>query len=229
MRILSITHGPTVPGGVFDDVVEAAGHELERWVVPFGGLPQPVSSYDALMVFGGSMHPDQNEQFGWLEREAEVLARALVEGVPVLGVCLGAQMLARAAGAWVGPAPEPEVGWFDIELTAAGLSDPVLGVLAPRTEAFQWHLYTFGIPDGGTELARSKVCTQAFRVGARAWGIQFHAEVTLEMMRAWTNEDPDDLPVDAEDFLEAAETRIAHWNDQGRALCAAFLEIAKPR
>ena len=65
--------------------------------------------------------------------------------------------------------------------------------------------------------------------GARAWGIQFHAEVTLEMMRAWTNEDPDDLPVDAEDFLEAAETRIAHWNDQGRALCAAFLEIAKPR
>ena len=169
MRILSITHGPTVPGGVFDDVVEAAGHELERWVVPFGGLPQPVSSYDALMVFGGSMHPDQNEQFGWLEREAEVLARALVEGVPVLGVCLGAQMLARAAGAWVGPAPEPEVGWFDIELTAAGLSDPVLGVLAPRTEAFQWHLYTFGIPDGGTELARSKVCTQAFRA-ARAPG-----------------------------------------------------------
>ena len=75
MRILSITHGPTVPGGVFDEVVQAAGHELERWVVPLGGMPQPASSYDALMVFGGSMHPDQDEQFGWLEREAEVFAQ----------------------------------------------------------------------------------------------------------------------------------------------------------
>ena len=229
MRILSVTHGPTVPGGVFEDVARAAGHELERWVVALGGAPQPVSSYDALMVFGGSMHPDQDKEFAWLEREAEMLARAVAEDVPVLGVCLGAQMLARAAGAWVGRAPEPEVGWFEVELTAEGLNDPVLGVLAPRTEAFQWHHYTFGIPDGGTELARNKVCTQAFRVGARAWGIQFHAEATLEMMRTWAAEDPDDLPVGAEEFLAAAETRIADWNDQGRALCAAFLETAKPR
>ena len=228
VRILSVTHGPSVPGGVFDEVVQTDGHELERWVVPFGGMPQPVSSYDALMVFGGSMHPDQDEQFAWLEREAEMLARALAEGVPVLGVCLGAQMLARAAGAWVGRAPEPEVGWFEIELTAAGRNDPVLGVLAPRTETFQWHHYTFGIPDGATELARSELCSQAFRVGERAWGIQFHAEVTLEMMRAWTIEDPDELPVAAEEFLAAAEARIADWNDQGRALCGAFLEMANP-
>ncbi|MGI8480439.1 MAG: type 1 glutamine amidotransferase, partial [Gaiellaceae bacterium] len=159
MRILSVTHGPTVPGGVFDEVVEASGHELERWVVPLGGSPQPASSYDALMVFGGSMHPDQDERFDWLEREAEVLRDALAEGVPVLGVCLGAQMLARAAGAWVGPARESEIGWFEVELTPQGRRDPVLGVLSPRTEAFQWHHYTFEIPGGGTELARSSVCT----------------------------------------------------------------------
>ncbi|MBA3375232.1 MAG: type 1 glutamine amidotransferase [Actinobacteria bacterium] len=226
MRILSVTHGPTVPGGVFDQVVEASGHELERWVVPLGGSPQPASSYDALMVFGGSMHPDQDERFAWLEREAGVLREALAEDVPVFGVCLGAQMLARAAGAWVGPAGEPEVGWFEVELTPEGRSDPVLGVLSPRTEAFQWHHYTFEIPGGGTELARSSVCTQAFRVGERAWGIQFHAEVTLDMMRTWTAEDPDDLPVGAEEFLAAAETRIANWNEQGRALCAAFLKMA---
>ncbi len=224
MRILSVTHGPTVPGGVFDEVVVAAGHDLERWVVPLGGMPQPVSTYDALMTFGGSMHPDQDAQFGWLEREAEMLAQALAEGVPVLGVCLGAQLLARAAGARVGPAPAAEIGWFEVELTPEGISDPVLGVLSPRTEAFQWHHYTFEIPRGATELARSAVCTQAFRVGERAWGIQFHAEVTLEMLRAWTNEDPDELPVNTEEFLAAAETRIAGWNEQGRALCAAFLK-----
>jgi len=228
VRVLSVTHGPTVPGGVFDEVVEAAGYELERWVVPLGGSPQPASRYDALMVFGGSMHPDQDEQFGWLAREAEVLKEALADEVPVLGVCLGAQMLARAARAWVGRAPEPEIGWYEVELTPEGRSDPVLGVLPARTHAFQWHHYTFEIPAGGTELARSQVCTQAFRVGERAWGIQFHAEVTLEMMRTWTAEDPDDLPVGAEEFLAVAEARIARWNDQGRALCAAFLETANP-
>jgi GMP synthase (glutamine-hydrolysing) len=224
MRVLSVTHGPSVPGGVFDEVVEDAGHELERWVVPLGGTPQGVSSYDAVMVFGGSMHPDQDERFGWLQREAEVLREALSENVPVLGVCLGAQMLARAAGAWVGPAREPEVGWFEVELTREGRADPVLGVLPPRTEAFQWHHYTFEIPIGAVELARSDVCTQAFQVGERAWGIQFHAEVTLEMVQAWTAEDPDDLPLPAEDFLAATRARIAEWNEHGRALCRAFLD-----
>jgi GMP synthase (glutamine-hydrolysing) len=226
MRVLSVTHGPSVPGGIFDDLVESAGHELERWVVPLGGVPQPVSSYGAVMVFGGSMHPDQDERFGWLEREADVLRAALSDDIPVIGVCLGAQMLARAAGAGLGPAREAEVGWFEVELTEAGREDPVLGVLPQRVEAFQWHHYTFEIPTGASELARSDVCAQAFRVGECAWGIQFHAEVKLEMVQAWTAEDPDDLPMPAEDFLAETRARIAGWNEHGRALCGAFFEIA---
>jgi len=227
MRVLSVTHGPTVPGGVFDEVVEATGHELERWSVPLGGAPQPPGSYDAVMVFGGSMHPDQDEHFGWLEREADFLRGALEEEVPVIGVCLGAQLLARAAGAWVGPARAPEIGWLEVELTPDGRSDPVLGVLPPRTDAFQWHRYTFGIPNGGMELARSDVCTQAFRLGRHAWGIQFHAEVTQPMVEAWAAEDSDDLPVPVDDFLAETTSRIGAWNEQGRQLCTAFLEAAQ--
>lgn len=226
MRVLSVTHGPSVPGGVFDEVVEAAGHERERWVVPLGGTPQPPSRYDAVMVFGGSMHPDQDEQFPWLEREAEFLRAVLADEIPVLGVCLGAQLLARAAGARVGPARTPEVGWFHVELTAEGQADPVLGVLPPRIEAFEWHYYTFEIPDAGTELARSDSSTQAFRVADHAWGIQFHAEATLEMVTAWTTQDHAELPIPAEDFLAATRSRITPWNDHGRALCAAFLRCA---
>ena len=113
-----------------------------------------------------------------------------------------------------------------MELTPEGRRDPVLGVLPPRTESFQWHHYTFETPSGATELARSAVCTQAFRIGERGWGIQFHAEVTLEMVQAWTAEGPADLPVPAEDFLAATRARIAGWNDQGKALCSAFLEDA---
>jgi GMP synthase-like glutamine amidotransferase len=226
MRVLSVTHGPSVPGGVFDEVVEAARHDLDRWVVPVGGAPQPPSSYDAVMVFGGSMHPDQDGEFGWLEREEAFLRRALDEDVPVVGVCLGAQMLARAAGAAVRPAPEPEIGWFDVELNGVGLDDPVLGVLPARTEAFEWHSYTFDVPSGGAELARSATCVQAFRAGPRAWGLQFHAEVTLPMLRAWIAEDGHELPVAPEEFVGEAEARMERWNEHGRRLCEAFLATA---
>ena len=216
-----MTHGPSVPGGVFEEVIAEQGHELERWVVPLGGAPRQPERYGALLVFGGSMHPDQDEQFPWLEREAEFLRRALEVGTPVLGVCLGAQLLARAAGAAVGPAPEPEVGWYEIELTALGVDDPVLGALPRRTEAFQWHHYTFSLPEGARELARSALCTQAYRLNG-AWGIQFHAEVTEPMIDAWLAEDPDDV-ADPAKLREETATRIEGWNELGRRLCRAFL------
>jgi GMP synthase-like glutamine amidotransferase len=225
MRVLSVTHGPSVLGGVFDETVESEGHELERWSVPLGGAPQPPSAYDAVMVFGGSMHPDQDEQFPWLRREAAFLEDALADGVPSIGVCLGAQMLARAAGSWVAPAQTAEIGWFDVELTPAGRADPVLGVLGERATALQWHHYTFGIPAHGTELARSDVCSQAFRVG-EAWALQFHAEVTQTMVEAWIAEDGHELPLPPDEFLASTRAHISRWNEQGRALCAAFLAAA---
>jgi GMP synthase-like glutamine amidotransferase len=225
MRVLSVTHGPSVPGGVFEEVVEARGHELGRWVVPNGPAPGDARDFDAVMAFGGSMHPDEDELFAWLESEEAFLKDVLAAGIPVVGVCLGAQMLARAAGASVAPAREEEIGWLEVELTSAGRDDPVLGVLPSSFEAFQWHHYTFGVPAGGTELARSEVCTQAFRVG-RAWGLQFHAEVTLPMIRAWAAEDPHELPFSEEDLMTATTPRIAEWNEHGRRLCAAFLAAA---
>jgi GMP synthase (glutamine-hydrolysing) len=223
MRVLSLTHGPTVPGGVFEEVVRHGGHELERWSVPHGDAPRRVSEYDAVMAFGGSMHPDQDEYFPWLESEAAFLRDALAEDVPLVGVCLGAQLLARAAGAGVGPAAVSEVGWHEVELTPDGARDPVLGVLPPRAEAFQWHHYTFELPPRGKELARSQLCLQAFRVG-RAWGVQFHAEVTLAMVEAWLEEDPDDV-ADPTALIAETRERIATWNEHGRRLCEAFLNV----
>jgi GMP synthase (glutamine-hydrolysing) len=228
VRVLSITHGPTVPGGVFDEETERAGHQLDRWSVPLGGAPHEPGAYDAVMVFGGSMHPDQDEHFPWLEREADFLRGVLAEDVPAIGVCLGAQLLARAAGAWVGPARSPEIGWHAFELTPAGKIDPVLGTLPARVEAFQWHHYTFEIPAGGTELAASDLCTQAFRLG-NAWGIQFHAEVTKAMAESWIAEDGHELPLGPDTFRTETRARIAGWNEHGRRLCAAFLETAADR
>jgi GMP synthase (glutamine-hydrolysing) len=163
-------------------------------------------------------------EFEWLERETAFLSEALESGTPTLGVCLGAQLLARAAGASVAPASSPEVGWYDVELTAAGVEDPVLGALPQRTHAFQWHHYTFELPQNATELARSPVCTQAFRLKGSI-GIQFHAEVTREMVESWLAEDPDDVP-DPEAMRRDTGAHIAEWNELGRRLCRAFLANA---
>ncbi len=225
MRVLSVTHGPTVQGGVFDDEAVRAGHTLERWAVPLGSAPHDPSTYDAVMIFGGSMHPDEDERFPWLEREAAFLRGVLEAGVPAFGVCLGAQLLARAAGAWVGPAETSEIGWHEVELTASGADDPVLGTLPARTPAFQWHHYTYAVPDGATELAASDATTQAFRLGD-AWGIQFHAEVTNAMIEAWISEDGHELPMAPAVLLAETQARIGDWNAQGRQLASAFLELA---
>ena len=225
MRVLSVTHGPSVQGGVFEETVERGGHRLDRWSLPVAGAPAPAAEYDAVLVFGGAMHPDDDARLDWLEPELRWLGDAVAAGVPLLGVCLGAQLIARAAGGSVGPAEVPEVGWLAVELTDAGRDDPVLGALPPRFEAFQWHYYTFRVPDGGAELAASSSCTQAFAVG-RARGIQFHAEVTRETVEKWIAEDGHELPMPAAELLAETDRRIASSNELGRLLCAAFLDDA---
>ena len=219
MRVLAVTHGTNVGPGVFGEAVSAAGHELDTWCVPLDDTPR--RSADAVLVFGGAMHPDQDEEHGWLGREHDFLAQHLERGTPLLGVCLGAQMIARAAGAAVRPARASEVGWLPVERTA---DDPVLDVLPRRFDAFQWHHYTYDLPAGATELARSDVATQAFRLGA-AIGIQFHAEVTAAMVDSWLVDDPADV-ADPVELRRATGEHIGRWNDHGRALCRRFLETA---
>ena len=219
MRVLAATHGPSVGPGVFADAVAAAGHELTEWQVPLGG--RPPADADAVLVFGGGMHPDEEHRHGWLGEELRWLEGLLETDTPVLGVCLGSQLVARAAGAQVFRASEPEVGWLPVARTEAAADDPVGRALPERFDAFQWHHYTHTLPGDAVELARSRVCVQAFRLG-RAWGVQFHPEVRREQVELWLAEEPDDV-ADADALREATRERIDAWNELGRGLCAAFL------
>ena len=220
MKVLALTHGPSVGPGVFGAEVKAAGHELEECPVAAGRAPS--GDADAILVFGGAMHPDQEERHPWLLDEHRFLVDALERGTPLFGVCLGAQLLAKAAGASVHPAAESEVGWLPVELTEAAAADPVFASVPARFDAFQWHHYTYDLPAGAAELARSDSCTQAFRLGT-AVGIQFHAEVTESHVSSWLAEDPADV---ADPAALRAETRrrIGDWNAFGRGLCRRFLD-----
>jgi GMP synthase (glutamine-hydrolysing) len=229
MRVLSIVHEGTSTGGggLFEDLVELRGDRLERWITVNGGPePDAPERYDAIMVFGGAMHPDQDAQHPWLADETAFLREALDREVPLLGVCLGAQLVARAAGAWIGPADTSEVGWTSVTVNAAGRDDPILGVLPARVDAFQWHHYTFELPPGATLLAESSDARQAYRLGERTWAIQFHAEVTRHMLEAWFAQGASELPKPAHEMWAETDGLLGAWNEHGRRLCAAFLDRA---
>jgi GMP synthase-like glutamine amidotransferase len=228
MRVLSIVHeaGPTGGGGIFERAVPGRGDRLDRWVAADGEAPPGTpSDWDAVMVFGGAMHPDQDGEHPWLAGEAGFIETALADGVPLLGVCLGAQLIARAAGASVGPSGSPEVGWFEVARDD-GCDDPVVGVLPDRFRAFQWHYYTFDLPPGAALLAASDAARQAYRLGDRVWGIQFHAEVDRRMLDHWLREGREELPKPVEELRAETDRYLPTWNEQGKALCEAFLAEA---
>lgn len=222
MRIVSVVHGGEARTELFAPAVAASGHELEEWAFPERGTPR--GGFDAALVFGGAMHADQERAHPWIVEELRWLERLLADGTPTLGICLGAQLLARAAGSWVGPLEGgPEIGFVEV---TRGAADPVLDALPSRFDAFQWHHYTYGVPSGAFELARSERCTQAFRLGDACWAVQFHPEVTAAQLETWI-EDPDDPPAEPAALRAEVAAGIAHWNELGVALCDAFLAAAE--
>jgi GMP synthase (glutamine-hydrolysing) len=228
MDVLAVLHGKSVRAGIFGEVLAERGHRLEEWSLAWDTpLPRPLDAYGAVLVFGGAMHADQDQHHPWLREEDLFLHRLLDLHTPVLGICLGAQLLAKAAHAPVYPASEAEIGWFPVELTEAAAEDAVLSRLPQRFVAFQWHYYTHGLPAGAVELARSTVCMQAFRLGENAWGVQFHPEVTLAQVEGWAVQDEAELPVSGEAFVRETRDRIEEWNALGRGLCAGFIEAAE--
>jgi GMP synthase (glutamine-hydrolysing) len=229
MRTLAIVHQRDAGPGVFEDAIRKGRGELDYWLPAEAEPPPEPDAYDAVLVFGGAMHADQEDRHPWLRGEKRQLAALLERGVPLLGVCLGAQLLAEAAGAPPRRASRPEIGWLDVEVTREGSSDPLVGPLAPRFEAFQWHSYEFPLPQGATPLARSEVCLQGYRIGDRAWGIQFHAEVSRADAGAWiddyeSDEDAVRLALDPDALRRLTDRAIDAWNDLGRALCERFLD-----
>jgi GMP synthase (glutamine-hydrolysing) len=182
------------------------GEALERSGLPWRqaqAYREDVGALDArelggIVVMGGEMHAMDDEHFPYLAREVVLLQDAVAEDVPVLGICLGGQLLARALGARVMPATALEGGWVPISPVPGLNGDPVLGHLTGPTGVFSWHVDIFDLPRGATQLATGAFTEQqAFRYG-RAWGLQFHPEVDGPLFESWLAAHPS-LEMDVEE------------------------------
>lgn len=227
MEVLSIVHGWDAGTELFAPLVAEGGHRLREWSFERGSPPpEPLDAYDAVFVFGGFMHPDQDDAYPWLADEVAWLRGLVSAQVPAMGICLGSELIARATGAWVGRLTVPEIGWGEVELTGAAAADPVFSALPPRFEGLVWHHYAHDLPEGGTALAHSAASLQAFRLGETCWGVQFHPEVTEPQLERWIG-DETDPPPDPEGLRAETRERIEGWNELGRRLCRSFLAAAE--
>lgn len=232
MKVLAIVHQRDAGPGVFAEAIRDAGGELDEWTL--AERPQPPADpfgYDAVLLLGGAMNVDEGERHGWIAEEEALLRALLKREVPLLGLCLGGQLVAAAAGAQPRRATRPEIGWRPIEVTPEGEEDPLLGPLAPGFEAFQWHSYEFPLPPGAVPLARSEVCLQACRLGERAYAIQFHPEVSRADALHWVDDyeaDPDAVRIGIDPAVLGPETeaKINGFNALGRDLCRRWLSAA---
>lgn len=233
MRVLAIVHQRDAGPGVFAEAIADVGGQLDEWTL--AERPEPPADplgYDAVLILGGAMNVDERERHGWIAAEEALLRELLAREVPLLGLCLGGQLLAAAAGAQPHRASHPEIGWHRVDVTAEGTDDPLLGPLAPSFEAFHWHSYEFPLPPGAVSLARSEVCLQACRLGERAWALQFHPEVSAADARHWIEDyraDPDAVRIGIDPAALGPETdqKIDAFNQLGRELCNRWLRIAE--
>jgi GMP synthase (glutamine-hydrolysing) len=229
VSVLSILNDAAAGPGVFSAVAAERSTELIQWVP--AEEPRPADAIDGhagVLVLGGSMHPDQDRRHPWLRQEKELIGELLERRVPLLGVCLGAELLAEAAGGRVVRLPAPEIGWLETRLGEAGSEDPLLGSLPQRFVGFQWHSYGCELPPDGVVLASNGDRLDAFRVGD-AWGVQFHAEVTGETLIGWLNSHRDDPDAVAAGFdptpvREEIPRRIEASNGLGAELFRSFLD-----
>ena len=208
-----VQHVAPEPPGAIGDALEAADVSL-RFVRPYAGdrVPTDIGGASGLVVMGGPMGVYEANRHSFLKDEMRLIEDALHHDIPVLGVCLGSQLLAAALGASVRPSGRQEIGWHTVRLSPVAQSDPLWTGVEPEFVAYHWHGDVFDLPKGAVSLASSTLTEhQVFRSGARAWGFLFHIEVTRALVRGMVGTFAHELAqhrIAAQPILDGAERHL---------------------
>ncbi|MFX4263262.1 type 1 glutamine amidotransferase [Pelotomaculum propionicicum] len=177
--------------GLIKDELETAGWRLDIRIMDQQGsiLPGGLTGFNALIILGGPMNVYEEEKYPYLKQVDRLIKEAVDKDLPVLGACLGGQLVAKALGAPVTRNPVPEIGWYGMRLTAAGIQSPFFMDLPGEFPVFHWHSDTFALPGGASLLASTVDCAnQAFSYGPRVLALQFHLEITPVIIQDWNRE-----------------------------------------
>ena len=187
MKILILQHIACEPAGIYEDLLAENGVSFCRVEIDAGQQLPDWRDFDAIVAMGGPMSVNDDDTLPWLTAEKRWTREAVLAGRPFWGVCLGAQLLAVSLGARVYRGAKPEIGIMPVYLTAEAQQDAVFSGIPPELLTFQWHGETFDLPEGAVPLASSPAYpNQAFRWREKAYGIQFHVEVSAEMAEQWS-------------------------------------------
>jgi GMP synthase (glutamine-hydrolysing) len=195
--------------GTLENVLVEMGLDF-HYVDLFEDVPDQLDlrSAPGLVILGGAMNVDEVDKFPYLAKEVIWIQQALAAGLPTLGICLGAQLLAKALGAKVYPNPVKEVGWYRVDLTPHADRDALFEGSGKRISVFHWHGDTFDLPSGTVRLAQSPLCrNQAFRYGRSAYGLQFHIEMTQELIESWLAQAADNGELENLEHIDSRKIR----------------------
>ncbi|PAU87177.1 amidotransferase [Pseudomonas sp. WN033] len=219
MRAHYLQHAPFEGLGRLEPALLARGYQISVTRLFANESLPALADIDLLIVMGGPMSVNDEAQFPWLAAEKAFIAGAIAAGLPVLGVCLGAQLIACSQGARVYPNHLREIGWFPVQAVGAGAEN---WQFPAQVLVLHWHGETFDLPPGAVHLARSPGCEhQAFQLGRNVIGLQFHPEATPELLREFVEQAEDDLTADR--YVQPAERILAVSTEQ-LAQTGALLE-----
>ena len=229
MRALVCQTQSIVPVAAFGPALADAGIELVAWRTDSGAPPPSLDDFGAVIALGGTTNPDEDDRQPWLAAERALLRDALRRDLPVVGLCLGAQLLAQVAGGVASRLARPEIGWQAVPGEPGAADDPVYGSLPERLQVFEWHAFGFSLPPGAALLAGTPDAVQACRVGARAWALQFHLEVDAATVGGWIEQYGDELrhnAIEPSALAAATAERIADNQRNAGAFARAFAAVA---